>query len=354
LMFMSGYRSRKLHRREEPVRPAAVIPFSCSILYNHRLLSMNRLSCFRTRVVCLGVAMLVLVSSAVTAQAQSGVSLTGVVADPTGAVLPTANVEVRTAAGVVAQTTTDNAGAFRVDRLPRGTYEVVVTFEGFQPTTLRVAIAARPPAPVRIVMPLAGVTQEITVSNSAANVKTEAAANLNTSSLDATSMEKLPVFDQDIVSTMSLPRLERYRHERRHADRERRGDDQPDGLGVRDPADQNEPGSVLRRIPATRPRSHRDRAQAGLAGVPRCRESFFRDSAFDARNAFAAVKPPEQRRVAEGYVGGPAFHSDKTSFSVSVRASADDLQAIVFADGPTGPIQQNVPAPYRDILAAGT
>src|SRR5262249_15828562 len=164
-MFMSGYRSRKLHRREEPVRPA-VIPFSCSILYNHRLLSMNRLSCFRTRVVCLGVAMLVLVSSAVTAQAQSGVSLTGVVADPTGAVLPTANVEVRTAAGVVAQTTTDNAGAFRVDRLPRGTYEVVVTFEGFQPTTLRVAIAARPPAPVRIVMPLAGVTQEITVSNS--------------------------------------------------------------------------------------------------------------------------------------------------------------------------------------------
>jgi hypothetical protein len=37
-----------------------------------------------------------------------------------------------------------------------------------------------------------------------------------------------------------------------------------------------------------------------------------------------------------------------------LRAAADDVQAIVFAEGPSGPIQQNVPAPYRNVLAAGT
>ena len=80
----------------------------------------------------------------------------------------------------------------------------------------------------------------------------------------------------------------------------------------------------------------------------------FRDSALDAKNAFAAVKAPEQRRIAEGFLSGPVGHSDKTSFMLSLRANADDTQAIVFAQGPAGPIQQNVPAPYRDVLAAGT
>src|SRR5262249_56678452 len=53
-------------------------------------------------------------------------------------------------------------------------------------------------------------------------------------------------------------------------------------------------------------------------------------------------------------IGGPAGRSDKTSFTLSVRAAADDVQAIVFADGPSGAIQQNVAAPYRNILTAGT
>jgi outer membrane receptor protein involved in Fe transport len=80
----------------------------------------------------------------------------------------------------------------------------------------------------------------------------------------------------------------------------------------------------------------------------------FRDSAFDERNAFAAVKPPEQRRIFEGFLSGPIRHSAKTSFTLSLRDNADDTQAIVFAQGPSGAIQLNVAAPYRNVLAAGT
>ena len=316
---------------------------------------MNRPWTLRTRVLCLAAAMVTVLGSVASVQGQSAAAVAGVVTDPTGAVLPSAHVEVKTATGVVAQTTTDSAGAFRVDRLPRGPYDVVVTFEGFQPTTVRVVISARPLASVRIVMPLAGVTQEVTVSNSAAEVKTDSAANLNTSSLDAASMEKLPVFDQDIVSTMS-----------RFLDSSAIG---TNGVTlIVNGVEMNNlmvSASAIQQIKinqdpysAEYPRPGRGRIEIVLK--PGSQEYhgvgnlFFRDSAFDARNAFATVKPPEQRRVAEGYVGGPAFHSDKTSFSVSVRASADDVQAIVFADGPTGAIQENVPAPYRDILAAAT
>src|SRR5262249_4400531 len=80
----------------------------------------------------------------------------------------------------------------------------------------------------------------------------------------------------------------------------------------------------------------------------------FRDSTFDERNAFATVKPPEQRRIVEGFLGGPVAHSEKTSFTLSLRDTADDTQAIVFAQSVSGAIQQNVAAPYRNVLAAAT
>ena len=44
--------------------------------------------------------------------------------------------------------------------------------------------------------------------------------------------------------------------------------------------------------------------------------------------SFATVKPDEQRRVFEGFLGGPVGHSEKTSFTLSMRAAADDVQRI--------------------------
>src|SRR4029077_19004715 len=37
----------------------------------------------------------------------------------------------------------------------------------------------------------------------------------------------------------------------------------------------------------------------------------FRDSRFNSRNAFAATKPPEQRHIFEGFLGGPLGKSGK-------------------------------------------
>src|ERR1035437_482561 len=98
---------------------------------------------------------------------QAGLTVTGVAVDATGSVLPHAEVVLTTAGTTttVATTTTDGAGTFRLASVPPGRYDVHVTFEGFQPTLARVTVGTRTPSPLRVVLPLANVTQHVTVSS---------------------------------------------------------------------------------------------------------------------------------------------------------------------------------------------
>ena len=295
-------------------------------------------------------------ASARAAQSQTGQPVTGTVVDPTGAVLPAAQIELRSSTGTPIRSTTANeAGVFRFDGVGQGRYDLVVTFEGFRPTTVRVSVGARAPAPLRVTLPLAAISQEVTVGNAPAEVKVDSASNLDTSTVDANAIENLPVFDQDILTTMS-----------RFLDASAIGTNgttlvvngvEMNNLMVSASAIQQ---IKINQDPysAEYPRPGRGRIEVVLK--PGSQEYhgvgnvIFRDSALDARNAFAAQKPPEQRRVFEGFLGGPVGHAEKTSFTASMRAVADDVSAIVFAEGPSGSIQQNVAAPYRNVLAAGT
>jgi outer membrane receptor protein involved in Fe transport len=78
----------------------------------------------------------------------------------------------------------------------------------------------------------------------------------------------------------------------------------------------------------------------------------FRDAHVNARDPFALTRPPEQRRIYEGFLSGPIKHSKKTSFLLSINRNDEDLQSVVFAQGLLGSIQQNVPAPVRNLLLA--
>ena len=299
---------------------------------------------------------IVLSMAAHAAQSQNGQPLAGTVVDPTGAVLPAAHVELHSATGTsTALTTTNATGAFRFDGVVPGRYDLLVTFEGFRPTTVRITVGSRPPAPLRITLPLAGISQEVTVGTAPAEVKTDSRANLDVSSVDAKAIENLPVFDQDILTTMS-----------RFLDASAIGTNGPtlvvngvemNNLTVLASAIQQ---VKINQDPysAEYPRPGRGRIEVVLK--PGSREYhgianfIFQDSALNARNAFATVKPDEQRRAFEGFLSGPVAHSSNTSFTASLRTIAQDAQAIVFAEGPSGAIQQNVPSPSRNVLAAGT
>ena len=71
------------------------------------------------------------------AQTISGVTVTGVVQDQTGAVLPGADVDLTTSAGVAIQSTAArDDGTFRFDNVAQGQYRLVARFRGFDPASI--------------------------------------------------------------------------------------------------------------------------------------------------------------------------------------------------------------------------
>ena len=64
---------------------------------------------------------------------QTGGTITGVVSDPAGAVVPNAPVEAKnTATGVVLPAATSATGNYTFGNVPAGTYEINVTVPGFK------------------------------------------------------------------------------------------------------------------------------------------------------------------------------------------------------------------------------
>jgi len=132
------------------------------------------------------------------------VVVSGIVQDQTGAVLPDAAVELVAASGAVAATTKANASvAFVFDGVAPGSYELRARYEGFKPASARLRVGTRSPGAQRLVLRLADLTQEITVSNTPTQVEANAANNVDAVTVDQSMLESLPVFDHDYVATLS-------------------------------------------------------------------------------------------------------------------------------------------------------
>ena len=272
------------------------------------------------------------------------VAVTGVVQDQTGAVLPSATVELVNAAGAVVETTTaDMGGAFHFDAVAPGTYELRAGYEGFKPAIAKVRVGTRPPSLQRLVLDLAALTQEITVS-SAAEVGAAAGNNVDAITIDQNMLESLPVFDNDFVATMS-----------QFLDAGSIGNGGVtivvNGMEV---SALNVSASAMQQIrinqdPYSAEYSRPGRGRVEILTKPGTQEyhgegSFiFRDAAANARNPFAATKPPEDRQIYEGFLGGPLGLSGKTSFMLSANDQILNQQSFVYAIDPAGIIQDNVP-----------
>ena len=66
-------------------------------------------------------------------------AIEGVIKDTSGAVLPGATVEAKSAMGVVS-TTADETGAYRFPALSPGRYKIVATLQGFKPAATKVTV----------------------------------------------------------------------------------------------------------------------------------------------------------------------------------------------------------------------
>ena len=291
-------------------------------------------------------------------------SISGVLLDPSGAAITGAEVTLfGLKADAVAHATTDNVGAFRLQNISTGKYTLQFHAEGFRDARIAVAVTSKRSSPIRVVMQISVETENVTVATgiNVPLVSTETSENQNTNAIDRNALDRVPVFDQDYITTMS-----------------RFLDDNATGTNgvtlVVNGIEANGPGvtpSAVQEVkinnnPYSARFSRPGRARLEIitkGGSPTYHGSvnyMFRDSVFDASNAFAVVKPPESREYFEGSVTGPVGHSKRTSFLLSLDEDILDQQdiidprAIAAAESVgLGPFAQTVPNPTHHFFGSG-
>ena len=147
----------------------------------------------------------VLVGTVISLHAQvAGATLSGKVTDPSGALIPSAQVmitNVRT--GVVRTVTTDTAGFYSAPNLLPGDYDVRVTATGFaEVTSHNVNLVVGAEQGLNVTLQLGTVGQQVVVTSA------EQAVELTSSSLDAevnpTTMRELPLNGRDWTQLATL------------------------------------------------------------------------------------------------------------------------------------------------------
>jgi hypothetical protein len=106
-------------------------------------------------------------------------TLHGRVLDPTGAVIPQAQVTVTSSAGKSSRAVADGTGAYQVPGLPPGTYTVNATTTGFAPFTSTITLAAGQAKTLNIAMQIQVEQQQVQVEADTPTVDTSPDQNAN-------------------------------------------------------------------------------------------------------------------------------------------------------------------------------
>jgi len=141
------------------------------------------------------------VISVSTASAQSVISgdIAGTITDPSGAVVPNANVTVKSLdTGEVKNVVSNDAGAYRVSLLKPGQYEITVTASGFQNAEEKLTVQAGIVAAGSLKMTLGGSSQTVEVSAEALPLIHTEDANISTN-FDQRQVQSMPNPGNDIT-----------------------------------------------------------------------------------------------------------------------------------------------------------
>jgi hypothetical protein len=292
----------------------------------------------------------------------------GLVADPTGAIVPGAEVDlVDTNGTVVTSSHSSDDGSFQMVAPHIGHYTLVVSEPGFGTVRTPVQVAPatnsligststlRLTAAMRIVLPIASLATTVRVNAENSTDLTAPEENRDSSVMTSQDLKSLPIFDNDYATAMSAFL-----------------DDSASATGgsglIVDGVEANRASVSASAVQEVRinqdPYSARyyypGRGQMEIitkSAAEHYHGQFnfiFRDSALNAQNALAPSKPFEQRRVYEGHMTGPIPKAQKSSFLISFNRAEEDLDSVVSATiAPTpgnlnGAFQANVAAPTRD------
>src|SRR6266550_4646932 len=282
-------------------------------------------------------------------RAQDAKTVRGVVHDPDSTAVPDVDVELTAATGgQPLTTTTDEEGAFAFKNVPAGEYILRVSLPGFKEARLPVTVGATPPRPVRVKLKLSSVAENVTVKASNQPILL-AEENHNDVQFNEHMTMNVPSKDGNPLAVPSLFLAPSVFGNGSSSPQiivdgvESSALDLPASSVKNVTVDQNpysaefgRPGKA--RLEVTTKRGVRSRYRGNIVAI-------FRNSALDARNAFASVRPLQQRGIGEVEVDGPI--SRTASFLLSGRYHLFNDSPVVSALTPSGPVIENVMAPVR-------
>jgi hypothetical protein len=139
------------------------------------------------------------------AQASGTASLRGHVADPTGALIPKANITITTPEGMtVTELKSDAQGTYSISGLAAGSYVVKATVEGFSPfASSPIALATGQAKSVNITMAMEIAQQSVTVSEETSQVNTEASGNVSSVVIKGSDLDALSEDPDDLANELS-------------------------------------------------------------------------------------------------------------------------------------------------------
>jgi hypothetical protein len=147
--------------------------------------------CFKH--LCSLAALALLAAGPLFGQSISGGTVAGSVADPSGAVIPSAKVVLQNAVTGYEQTVVTAAdGSFRFNNIPQNPYKLTASAPGFVESTQAVDVHSSLPMTVNVSLSVAGSTTAVTVEAYGAEVETDPSAHED---VDRSSFLKLPSFD---------------------------------------------------------------------------------------------------------------------------------------------------------------
>jgi hypothetical protein len=128
--------------------------------------------------------------------AGTGGSISGVIADPSGAVIPTATVKIlNPVTGYTRTTATDAAGHFSFSNVPLNNYHLAVTAPGFGPVTHDVNLVGSVPVALNLTMNLVAQSTTVTVTTDSGDL-----VNASPSTHTDVNMSLLPTLPTDDVT----------------------------------------------------------------------------------------------------------------------------------------------------------
>lgn len=282
----------------------------------------------------------------------SRTTLSGTLVDPSEALVSGIRVNL-VAGGRTAEAVTGPTGEFRFENVVAGDYELRCEAPGFERVVQRVRIGNRAQQRIRVRLTIASLKEELSVVEGEKTIAPQADRNADTISVERTMLDNLPFLDNNYLSALG-----------RFLD-----PGAPGGSGntiVVDGMEMRNAGVTASAIQEIRinnnpytveyPRWSRRRIEiitkSSADAYHGTVNLLFRDYRLNARDALAATRPQEQRRILEGSLFGPVARSRKTSFLLSAAREDEDLVAVVFAQGPRGPINENVPTPQVNTVAS--